>query len=145
MKKFEFSLRKLNDYKHQVLKSEQETLASFRQRQNELTQKKETLQSSYQSGKEKFQAEALSGTSSTMMIYNRSYVNALMEQIRFTEANIQSMEGIIDKQVGVVAEISKDIKIMEKLEEKQRSEYKAQEQKQFDLFIEEFVGNKSRV
>lgn len=145
MKKFEFSLRKLNDYKNQVLKVEQETLSSFRQRQNELVQKKLQLEDSYSNNKTQFQEQARIGMTSQHIKYNRLYINSLMEQIRFTETSISNMDSIIEKQVGVVVEISKDVKIMEKLKEKQLGEYKAAEQKQFDRFIEEFVSSSKLV
>jgi len=43
----------------------------------------------------------------------------------------------------VVVEATKDVKTLEKLEEKQLEEYKALENKENEQFIEEFVSNAS--
>ena len=47
---------------------------------------------------------------------------------------------IIEKQLGIVVEATKDVKTLEKLEEKQLEEYKALETKENEQFIEEFVS-----
>ena len=46
----------------------------------------------------------------------------------------------IEKQLGIVVEATKDVKTLEKLEEKQLEEYKALEIKENEQFIEEFVS-----
>ena len=46
----------------------------------------------------------------------------------------------IEKQLAVVVDATKDVKTLEKLEEKQLEEYKAAEGKENELFIEEFVS-----
>ena len=44
------------------------------------------------------------------------------------------------KRLAVVVDATKDVKTLEKLEEKQLEEYKAAEGKENELFIEEFVS-----
>lgn len=47
----------------------------------------------------------------------------------------------IEKQLEAVIDATKEVSKLEKLEEHQIEEYKAAEQKENELFIEEFVSN----
>ena len=49
----------------------------------------------------------------------------------------------IEKQLGVVVEATKDVKTLEKLEEKQLEEYKMSANKENEQFIEEFVSGQT--
>ena len=49
----------------------------------------------------------------------------------------------INKQLGVVVEATKDVRTLEKLEEKQLEDYKAAANKENEQFIEEFVSGQS--
>ena len=49
----------------------------------------------------------------------------------------------INKQLGVVVEATKDVRTLEKLEEKQLEDYRAAANKENEQFIEEFVSGQS--
>ena len=64
----------------------------------------------------------------------------LQQEIHECEQRAILKQQEIDKQLSVVVDATKDVRTLEKLEEKQLEEYKAAEGKENELFIEEFVS-----
>ena len=60
----------------------------------------------------------------------------------FAQERMKKQEEI-NKQLGVVVEATKDVRTLEKLEEKQLEDYKAAANKENEQFIEEFVSGQS--
>ena len=73
----------------------------------------------------------------------KRYIVTLQQEIHQKEAQAVQKKAEIEAQLGVVVEATKDVKTLEKLEEKQLEEYKALETKENEQFIEEFVSNAS--
>ena len=67
----------------------------------------------------------------------------LQQEIHAREFNAARKQEEINKQLGIVVEATKDVRTLEKLEEKQLEDYKAAAVKENEQFIEEFVSGQS--
>lgn len=143
MKKFVFSLSKLQDYKEQVLRKEKNDLATLRRQQQAVIDEQEQLRLKYHRAKTDFSAAALQGMTQQELMASKRYINLLSDDIRATEERIAELEAGIEQQLGVVVEATKEVSSLDKLKERQLEDYKKLEQKQQETFIEEFVANSS--
>ena len=141
MKRFEFSLNKLLNYKQQVLKREKNDLANLRKQHQQAIDEKEELILKLKHSNEDFVFNANKGMSPQQMVLAKSYINSLSEQIRALERHISILDMHIEKQLGVVVEATKEVSSLEKLEEKQLDEYKKATKKAEETFISEYVSN----
>lgn len=145
MKKFEFSLKKLQNYKEQLLKKEKNILADLRKQLLLLNEEKNDLIRQRRIKNEELNKKILKGLSPQHIALHKSYIDSITEKIANINLNIANLENRIQQQLEVVVEITKEIDSYEKLEQKQLEEYKKVETKQNELFIEEFVSHKSFV
>ncbi len=141
MKRFEFSLNKLLNYKDQVLKKEKNDLANLRKQQQQAIDEKHEMIGKLKHSNEDFVIKSNFGMTPQHIALAKSYMNSLSEQIRSLERIIVILEGQIEKQLGVVIEATKEVSSLEKLQEKQLEEYKKEFQKAEETFIGEYVSN----
>ena len=73
----------------------------------------------------------------------KRYIVTLQQEIHAKDASAARKQEEINKQLGVVVEATKDVRTLEKLEEKQLEDYKAAANKENEQFIEEFVSGQS--
>ena len=99
MKKFQFTLQKLMDF-----------------RQQELDRQKNTL-------------------SALEVSVRKRYIVSLQQEIHAHDASAAMKQQEINKQLGVVVEATKDVRTLEKLEEKQLEDYRAAANKENEQFI----------
>lgn len=141
MKRFEFSLNKLLNYKQQVLKREKNDLANLRKQQQLAIDEKKQLIQKLKDADDEFVLTSNKGMSAQHMVLAKSYINSISEQIRSLDRLIHILESQIEKQLGVVVEATKEVSSLEKLEEKQLEDYKKAVQKAEETFIGEYVSN----
>lgn len=141
MKKFQFSLNKLSNYKEQVLKREKNELASLRNQQQVHINEKLKLINYLENTNEQFN-KAKDFTSQSMAIH-KYFCTSLSEQIKQQINLIAQVQKKIDSQLSVVLEATRDVNTLDNLHDKQLAEYKKAEQKENELFIEEFVSSQS--
>ena len=139
MKKFEFSLKKLSDYKEQVLKKEKNELAGLRRQQQIYIDQKRKLIDCLEKTNEQFNKER--DFSPQKMAVHKYYMSSLNEQIKQSIDHIASIQKKIDEQLQVVITATKEVNTLDKLEQKQIEEYKKAETRENELFIEEFVSH----
>lgn len=143
MKKFRFTLEKLKDYREQILQKEKNNLGKLRQEfseiiseidelKNVLNQKNDELISLYNKGAVSFEISV-----------HKRFIISVQQDIKVKKQFAIAKEKEIEKQLLVVMEATKDVKTLDNLEDKQLDEYKKQETKENELFIEEFVANSS--
>lgn len=143
MKRFEFSLKKLLSYKQQILKREKNDLANLRkQQQILLDERKATIEKSQMKNRELIQ-RINQGLSPQQIAFHKQFLSSLNQQVILITGRLENLEGQIQKQLGVIIEITKEIDSLEKLEKKQLEEYTKKEIKVNELFIEEFVSHKN--
>lgn len=143
MKKFQFTLEKLLDYKDQVLEKEKNDLAYLHAEKNSALEHKEELEQYMKEAQDDFNFRAQKGISPMEMFMFKEYHNTLRLSIEDTTREIEKLEASIEKQTGVVTEASKDVKSLEKLEEKQLEEYNHAAAKENEQFIDEFVSGQT--
>ena len=73
----------------------------------------------------------------------KRYIVTLQQEIHAKDTSAARKQEEINKQLGVVVEATKDVRTLEKLEEKQLEDYKAAANKENEQFIEEFVSGQS--
>ncbi len=139
MKKFQFSLKKLSNYKEQVLRKEKNELATLRNILQLHKDERQSLITKLEKASEDFNKER--DFTPQKMAIHRNYTLALNDSIIQKIAQIDDMEKKIEKQLDVVLGVTKELNSFEMLESKQLEEYNKTAQKQNELFIEEFVSN----
>lgn len=140
MKKFKFTLDKLLDYKGQILDKEKNDLAALNMARVEALELKEGLEAELRRNQDEFNKKAAEGISPSDMVLFTNYHNVLRLRIEDTQKEIEGLERKIEQQLIVVTEASKDVKSLEKLEEKQLEDYRFKVQKSEESFIEEYVN-----
>lgn len=141
MKRFQFTLDKLLQFKQQVLDREKNDLAHLRQQQQEIADKKAELEYKLKCSNDDFTIKSANGMSIVQITVFKDFHKSLSEQIRELEKAVAVFEEKIQKQLGVVVEATKEVSSLEKLEDKQQEEYKFSVQKAEEHFIDEYVTN----
>ena len=142
MKKFVFSLQKLLDYRIQVLDAERATLADMNAVLRGFESELEAFQNERARRSSEYQERIREGVTPLDMEMHRNYLRTLDDAIFQKEVQIDMQRKVIDKQMDKVRETNMDISILEKLKENKLEEYNHLDQKEQELFIEEFVSNK---
>jgi len=71
----------------------------------------------------------------------KSYISDLIDRIGLQQEKIIKAEAEIDKQITKIIKISQDKTVMEKLKSKYQGDYREQQKKETELFIDDFVAN----
>lgn len=142
MKKFEFTLKKMQSYQEQVLQKEKNTMGQLQARKNELTACEEKIKIQLQDIHLEMDSEIRKGTTVyriktfTMMIKNgKTHLEDIKRQIRVLETEIE-------EQRQIVVEASKEVSKLTKLEEKQREEYRQAVAKEEQENVLEYISGK---
>lgn len=141
MKKFAFSLQRLLDYTTQLLDIERATLADMNAVLRGFISELEAMREEYARRSREYAAKSAEGTTPLGMEMHKNYLTSLDEQIHNKEAQIEMQRRVVEKQTDKVRETNIEISTMEKLRENKLEEYNKLDQKEQELFIEEFVSN----
>ena len=140
-KKFSFSLQKLLSYKEQLFDIEQTILNDMRAVLHGFEQELLHLQREHIRRSDEFNQKMLDGTTPAEMERYKNYMMMIDLNIQHKEKQIELQKLAIDKQMDKVRECKIEISTIEKLREKKLEEYRYNENKAEELFIEEFVSN----
>ncbi len=143
MKRFDFTLGKLLDYKDQVLSKEKNDLAGLRSQKVSLEEEIADLEGKLSLSGEEYSVRAAEGMSVNDIVMFKNFHTALMRQINEKQTALKRLEEDISHQLAVVVQASKDVNSLEKLKEKQLEEYKFNLNKSEERFIEEYVSSAS--
>ncbi len=143
MKKFEFTLQKLMDFREQELDRQKNTLALLQADLKRLEEARSDLEEKVSVESEQLGRVFMLGSSANEISMRKRYIVSLQQEIHIKEQQEFQKKQEIETQLGVVVEATKDVRTLEKLEEKQLEEYKAAAQKENEQFIEEFVSGKA--
>lgn len=141
MKKFQFSLQKLMDFREQELDRQKNILSILQGELRMIEESTEQLRRKVFAESQELERVCSGGAPVYEVSVRKRYIVTLQQEIHMKEAQAVQKKAEIDAQLGVVVEATKDVKTLEKLEEKQLEEYKALELKENEQFIEEFVSN----
>lgn len=143
MKKFRFTLEKLKDYREQVLQTQKNSLGRLRQELNEINNEVDELKRVLTVKNGELISLYNRGAVSFEISVHKRFIIGIQQEVKVKKQLAVIKEKEIEKQLVVVMEATKDVKTLDNLEDKQLDEYKKQETKENELFIEEFVANSS--
>lgn len=143
MKKFQFTLQKLMDFRQQELDRQKNTLSALQADLQRIYQEKEELIRQVEQSSEDLEIICRQGAQVFEISVRKRYIVSLQQEIHARDFSAARKQEEINKQLGVVVEATKDVRTLEKLEEKQLEEYKAAATKENEQFIEEFVSGQS--
>lgn len=141
MKKFRFTLESLKKYNEQILDSEKNQLGRLRAEYADMQKALEAKGLEYEQAIEKLEELMKSGTNVMRVSLHKRYIASLQQDMYRIRAEMAAKDQEIQKQLQRVVDATKEVSKIEKLEEKQIEQYKYEEQKESELFIEEFVSN----
>lgn len=143
MKKFRFSLEKLKDFREQELDRQKNTLAALQAELRGVLDEIEELKKQLAVQDAELTKVSAAGASAYDIALRKRYIVTIQADIHLKEQQAARKQNDINRQLDVVVEATKDVRTMEKLEEKQLEEYKFLENKENEQFIEEFVSTQS--
>ncbi len=143
MTKFQFSLQKLMDFREQELDRQKNTLSMLQADLRRIQEAREVLLDKVDEQSEQLERVCRLGSSASDIAMRKRYIVTLQQEIHLKEQQALQKQQEIEQQLGVVVEATKDVKTLEKLEEKQLEEYNHQAGKENEQFIEEFVSGQT--
>ena len=143
MKKFRFSLEKLKDFREQELDRQKNTLAALQAELRGVLDEIEELKKQLAVQDAELSKVSAAGASAYDIALRKRYIVTIQADIHLKEQQAARKQNDINRQLDIVVEATKDVRTMEKLEEKQLEEYKFLENKENEQFIEEFVSTQS--
>ena len=139
MKKFDFSLQKIMNFKQQrldILTSELQNMQIELDNTDKMIAK--TNDDYNQKGRE-LDEKSKSGISKSEMITYNAYLHSLIVKSNELAARRVNIESAIEKKKKDIVLIKSDIKGREKLKDKEYKEYQKASQKSFEQEVEDFV------
>ena len=143
MKKFQFTLQKLMDFRQQELDRQKNTPSALQAELQRIYQEKEELIRRVEESSQDLEIICRQGAQAFEVSVRKRYIVSLQQEIHAHDASAAMTQQEINKQLGVVVEATKDVRTLEKLEEKQLEDYRAAANKENEQFIEEFVSGQS--
>ena len=141
MKKFVFTLQRLKEYREQTLDTEKGTLAELRAELREMEAELEKILEDIVRLNRELMELYRNGTTASDIAMHKRYINNKQQELHMKRHQILMQNRKIEQQLEAVIDATKEVSKLEKLEEHQLEDYKAAEQKETEMFIEEFVSN----
>ncbi|MDE6732898.1 MAG: flagellar export protein FliJ [Oscillospiraceae bacterium] len=143
MKKFHFTLQKLKDYQEQELDRQKNALSLLQADLRRIEEAREVLVGKVAEQGEQLDRVYKLGSTASEIAMRKRYIVTLQQEIHLKEQQAIQKQAEIEEQLSVVVEATKEVKKLEKLEEKQLEEYNLAAGKENERFIEEFVNTQS--
>lgn len=140
MKKFKFHMEKLLSYKEQILDSEMMNLAALNDLMQRADDKLTRLENEREKYKEEFENKIKEQITPAQYKMYDSYENHISNHIEQCKGEIKEIEKRIEDQIEIVKELKVETKSLETIKENRYAEYKKEEIKKEEIFIDEFVS-----
>lgn len=131
------------DFREQELDRQKNTLSMLQADLRLIQEAREVLLDKVDEQSEQLERVCRLGSSASDIAMRKRYIVTLQQEIHLKEQQALQKQQEIEQQLGVVVEATKDVKTLEKLEEKQLEEYNHQAGKENEQFIEEFVSGQT--
>lgn len=142
MKKFEFSLGRMLDYRQSLLEKEKNTLMQLFARRNAIEEEQATNESLFRETGDELCRLAEGGTTIAEIQRLNFKLEAIRRQEKVLEKSLQEAELLIDRQRAVVTEASQSVKGLELLQDNQREDYNYASRKEEEERIAELISSK---
>lgn len=140
MKKFQFTLDRIKQYRIQIEEMEKNDLAALRAQLTELEKQELEICRAITAKSEELRRLYRKGAYPNEISVANRYLTFKKQELEIKRAEIGEKNKEIENKLQEVIEATQEVKKMEKLEEHQLEEYKQQELKENESFIEEFFG-----
>ena len=141
MKKFNFSMQKVLEYNEHIQNIEKDILKDMRLKYFKLCTLMDELTSKYETYKNEYSSKCRNGIAINEIMNLRNFISDVQIQIKILSNKIKFAENEINNQVQKVVGVTREKTSMEKLKDKHYEVYKAQERKEDEIFINEFISN----
>ena len=142
MKKFNFTLQKMREYKKQILEGEKGALMRLNSEYNMLERRYEDLNQEMKNVCLEASESLKNGIGvRDIQIFEMKKASMRREQAQL-RIQMNVMESSIEKQRNIVVKMLQEVSGLDKLEEKQRAEYNYLVNKESEQSIEEFLSFK---
>jgi flagellar FliJ protein len=145
MKKFNFPLNTVLNYKDQVLDNLKNEHAQIVDKVVKQEQKVEELSDRRNDACTRFNAEIGKGIAVNMMREYETYITFMHKKILTEQGVLQKLQRKEEQKREEVVEARKEVVSIEKLKEKKLLQYNKEVLRSEELFIEEFVSNTTSV
>ncbi len=142
MKKFEFKLGRIRDYKNILLDREKNVLVGLMMEKNGILDRIEALEEEFEKVNNEMHEEMRSGLNVTKIRLFEAQKNGMREEQRLLGDRLEFLQVSIDRQQERVSSLKQDVSGYDNLEAKKREEYNKELAKEQDLVISEFVSQK---
>jgi len=141
MKKFNFPLEKVLRFRTSLLDEEKNKLAELRRDVIETENKIEDCHRQMAESDLELKESAAKGTTIQRIQILNFQIESARNMIEELEKQLKKQQLLVERQLGVVLEATKDVNGLERLKEKQREEYNEAVRKEDDLTISELVSS----
>ena len=140
MKKFQFSLDRIKQYRMQVEEMEKNDLAALRAELATLRQQEQDIIASIAAKTDEMRKIFQKGAFPNEINVANRFLTSRKQDLELKRQEIADKNIEIEKKLEEVLEATKEVKKLEKLEEHQLEEYRRLETKENENFLEEFFG-----
>ena len=144
MKKFQFSLDRIKQYRMQVEEMEKNDLAALRAELVQLHEEEKDILASIAAKTDELRKIFKKGAFPNEINIANRFLTARKQDLEMKRQEIADKNREIEKKLEEVLEATKEVKKLEKLEEHQLEEYRKLETKENENFLEEFFGGGKR-
>ena len=141
MKRFQFSMEKVLEYKSHMEDTEKTILQEMRSSQRALQDELSAVNRKYEQYRLNCDKKYADGVPVWEIVVIREYMEELKRQTERLLLAIEKSEQEIERQIGKILGISREKSSIEKLKEKQLEEYRKEQSKAEEVFIDDFVAN----
>ena len=142
MKKFEFTLSKMLDYKVQVLDKEKNNLMQINIKLEKFISKIERMEEEFTLLSSKLKEETQQGITVLGMQCYDFQLKCIRRQLEQMSKERAALETQAEKQLQVVIKASQEVSGLDKLQEKQLDKYNYEVKIAEELFIAEMIASK---
>ncbi|MCI8908135.1 MAG: flagellar export protein FliJ [Angelakisella sp.] len=140
MKKFQFSLQAMRDYRERLLDEEKGTLQRLKAERDSIEEHLRRLEGEFIGISREMQEKQEEGTTIIELKKLSAQLDNLRLQIQDQEAALAKAEAQVGRQMEKVVAANQEVSKLDKLEERQREEYRHQVSKAEEDRIDEFVS-----
>lgn len=142
MKKFNFPLQKVLDYRKQLLEVERNKLKLINAKILDIEQKRMELNREYEIKNSQFEEEAKNGLPAMEYQTRQGYLASLLEKDSELLYLLKTIKKQQEEQTKVVIKFNQNVLILERLKDKKIKEYDKYILKDAEKMIDEFVNSK---
>ena len=136
-------MQKLKDFREQELDRQKNILSMLQADLRRIEEAREVLVEKLKEQAEQLDRVYRLGSTASDIAMRKRYIVTLQQEIHIKEQQAADKRVEIEQQLSVVVEATKEVKTLEKLEEKQLEEYNHAASKENEQFIEEFVSGQT--